>query len=132
MAQYALTNGTTIVASAGNDHVRVATGGKVVSHGFLTTPGDDHVDPFGLYTSPGGVPGYVNVAATGRVAPPLPPLRRRPPCPRLDPPDRPRGSPGPFTAHLFGHAGIPAGVPRTSRLGSFRRLQAPASPAPGP
>lgn len=82
VAQYALTNGTTIVASAGNDHVRVATGGKVVSHGFLTTPGDDHVDPFGLYTSPGGVPGYVNVAATGRVV--AAPSAN---CPGLDPED---------------------------------------------
>ena len=82
VAQYALTNGTTIVASAGNDHVRVAKGGKVLSHGFLTTPGDEHVDPFGLYTSPGGVPGYVNVAATGRVV--AAPSAN---CPGLDPED---------------------------------------------
>ena len=82
VANYARTNGTTIVASAGNDHVRVAKGGRVVSHGFLTAPGDPHVDPFGLYTSPGGVPGYVNVAATGRVV-----AAPRASCPGLDPED---------------------------------------------
>src|SRR3954454_8292280 len=49
--------GTTIVASAGNEHVRVGAGGRVLSHGSLTTPGDDLVDLFGLYETPGGVPG---------------------------------------------------------------------------
>ena len=78
----AATNGTTIVAAAGNDHVRVDTGGRVGSHGFLTTPGDDHVDPFGLYTAPGGLPGYVNVAATGRVV-----AAPSTSCPGLDPVD---------------------------------------------
>jgi subtilisin family serine protease len=67
VAEYARAHGTSIVASAGNDHVRVEAGGRVVSHGFLTAPGEPHEDPYGLYTSPGGVPGYINVASTGRV-----------------------------------------------------------------
>ncbi len=38
---YAMRKGTLIVAASGNEHVRVGAGGKVLSHGSLTTPGDD-------------------------------------------------------------------------------------------
>jgi lantibiotic leader peptide-processing serine protease len=62
---FARSQGTTIVASAGNEHVRVGAGGRVLSHGSLTTPGDPLVDLFGLYETPGGVPGVVDVSATG-------------------------------------------------------------------
>ena len=69
-AAYARSKGTIIVASAGNEHVRVGAGGRILSHGELTTPGtlpEDFVDPFGQVTLPGGAPGYVDVAATNRV-----------------------------------------------------------------
>ena len=49
-AAYARSKGTVIVASAGNEHVRVGAGGRILSHGELTTPGtlpEDFVDPFG-------------------------------------------------------------------------------------
>ncbi|MDP9210114.1 MAG: S8 family serine peptidase, partial [Actinomycetota bacterium] len=69
-AAYARSKGTVIVASAGNAHVRVGAGGRILSHGQTTTPGtlpEDFVDPFGQVTLPGGAPGYVDVAATNRV-----------------------------------------------------------------
>ena len=69
-AAYARSKGTIIVASAGNDHVRVGAGGRILSHGAETPPGtapEDFEDPFGQIALPGGVPGYVDVAATGRV-----------------------------------------------------------------
>jgi subtilisin family serine protease len=50
--------------------VRVGAGGRILSHGATTTPGtapEDFVDPFGLIQLPGGAPGAVDVAATGRV-----------------------------------------------------------------
>jgi len=59
--------GTLIVAAAGNEHVRVGAGGLVLSHGSLTLPGDPLADLFGLYEVPGGVPGVVDVSATGNV-----------------------------------------------------------------
>jgi lantibiotic leader peptide-processing serine protease len=59
--------GTLVVAAAGNDHVRIGEGGRVLSHGSLTIPGDDVVDLYGLYESPGGIPGVVNVSSTGNV-----------------------------------------------------------------
>jgi subtilisin family serine protease len=63
---YAKKQGTVIVAAAGNEHTRIDTGGKVVSHGILSLPpGGD--DLFGLYELPGGVPGVVDVASTGRI-----------------------------------------------------------------
>ncbi len=65
--QYAKRFGTTIVAAAGNEHVQVGAGGKVLSHGSLTTPGDPLDDLFGLYETPGGIPGVVDVASTGNV-----------------------------------------------------------------
>ncbi|HEV2895579.1 MAG TPA: S8 family serine peptidase, partial [Actinomycetota bacterium] len=67
---YARSKGTVIVAAAGNDHVRVGAGGRVLSHGQLSTPGDpaeDWPDPFGQVQLPGGIPGVVDVAATNRV-----------------------------------------------------------------
>jgi lantibiotic leader peptide-processing serine protease len=73
---YARGKGTTIVASAGNEHVRVGAGGRVISHGPLTTPGTapaDFQDFFGLFETPGGVPGVVDVASTGRVTVPSSP-----------------------------------------------------------
>ena len=70
---YARSKGTIIVASAGNEHVRVGAGGRILSHGATTTPGtlpEDFVDPFGQVQLPGGTPGVVDVAATNRVVVP--------------------------------------------------------------
>jgi subtilisin family serine protease len=64
---YALRKGTLIVAASGNEHVRVGAGGKVLSHGSLTTPGDSVLDVYGLYETPGGVPGVIDVSSTGNV-----------------------------------------------------------------
>lgn len=61
---YAKSKGTLVVSSAGNDHVRIGAGGRVLSHGSLTVPGDDVVDLNGLWAVPGGVPGVVMVSAT--------------------------------------------------------------------
>jgi subtilisin family serine protease len=71
--RYARSKGTIIVASAGNEHVRVGAGGRVLSHGQLSTPGDpaeDWPDLFGQYETPGGVPGVVDVSSTGRLVVP--------------------------------------------------------------
>jgi subtilisin family serine protease len=68
VVSYANSKGTTIVAAAGNEHVRVNGGGRVVSHGPLTTPGTAKLDDvFGKYEVPGGVYGVVDVAATGNL-----------------------------------------------------------------
>ncbi|MFO1047246.1 MAG: S8 family serine peptidase [Geminicoccaceae bacterium] len=70
---FARARGTVVVAAAGNEHLRLGAGGKVLSHGPLTTPGtsrDDFFDYFGLYETPGGIPGVVAVSSTGnRVIP---------------------------------------------------------------
>lgn len=63
-------NGTVIIAAAGNEHVRIGAGGKVLSHGILNVPGDELVDLYGLYETPGGVPGVVDVSSTGNVVAP--------------------------------------------------------------
>jgi subtilisin family serine protease len=65
--QYARLHGTTIVAAAGNEHVRVGPGGLVLSHGSLTLPGDPLADYFGQYEVPGGIPGVIDVASTNNV-----------------------------------------------------------------
>jgi lantibiotic leader peptide-processing serine protease len=68
--RYARSKGTVIVAAAGNEHVRVGRGGRVLNHGQLTNPdgpATDYPDLFGLVEMPGGVPGYVDVSATNRV-----------------------------------------------------------------
>ncbi len=65
--QYAKARGTVIVSSAGNDAARIGEGGKVLSHGFLTLPGGEAFDPYGLYEIPAGVPGVVNVSATNNI-----------------------------------------------------------------
>jgi len=67
VVNFARSQGTTIVASAGNEHVRVGAGGRVLSHGQLTEPGTRPVDLFGLYETPGGIPGVVDVSATNNV-----------------------------------------------------------------
>jgi subtilisin family serine protease len=67
---YAKSKGTVIVSSAGNEHVRVGAGGKVISHGYLNLPGDPPTDLFGLYETPGGIPGVVDVSATNNVVVP--------------------------------------------------------------
>jgi subtilisin family serine protease len=67
VVRYARSKGTLIVAAAGNEHVRVGAGGKVLSHGQLTIPGDPLDDLYGLYETPGGIPGVVMVSATGNV-----------------------------------------------------------------
>lgn len=62
---YARSKGTVIVAAAGNEHLRIGAGGQVISHGPLTIPGDPFQDYYGLYETPGGIPGVVDVSATG-------------------------------------------------------------------
>ena len=59
--------GTLIVAAAGNEHLRVGEGGKVLSHGSLTVPGGDYTDFYGQYETPGGIPGVMDVSSTGNV-----------------------------------------------------------------
>jgi subtilisin family serine protease len=71
--RYARSKGTIIVAAAGNEHVRVGRGGRVISHGQLSTPGDtaeDWPDLFGQVELPGGAPGVVDVSAAGRLVVP--------------------------------------------------------------
>jgi lantibiotic leader peptide-processing serine protease len=71
--RYARSKGTIIVASAGNEHVRVGAGGRVRSHGQLSTPGDtaeDWPDLFGRVELPGGAPGVIDVSSTGRLVVP--------------------------------------------------------------
>jgi lantibiotic leader peptide-processing serine protease len=65
--RYARGKGTVIVAAAGNESARIGAGGLVLSHGTLTTPGDELFDAFGLYEVPGGIPGVVDVSSTGNV-----------------------------------------------------------------
>jgi subtilisin family serine protease len=58
---YARSKGTIIVAAAGNEHLRVGAGGRVVSHGPTATPGTDPADfqdYFGLYETRAGCPGW--------------------------------------------------------------------------
>lgn len=64
---YARSKGTVIVASAGNEHLRIGAGGQVISHGPLTIPGDPFEDYYGLWETPGGIPGVVDVSATGNI-----------------------------------------------------------------
>jgi subtilisin family serine protease len=65
--RYAMRKGTLIVAAAGNEHVRVGADGRVLSHGSETLPGDAVVDYYGMYETPGGIPGVVDVSSTGNV-----------------------------------------------------------------
>lgn len=65
--KHARSKGTLVVSSAGNDHVKIGAGGKVLSHGSLTTPGDELVDLYGWYNVPSGIPGVVMVSSTGNV-----------------------------------------------------------------
>jgi subtilisin family serine protease len=64
---YARSRGTAIVASAGNEHLRIGAGGRVLSHGPLTAPGAAFNDLFGQYEVPGGIRGVVDVSAAGNV-----------------------------------------------------------------
>ena len=64
---YARARGTLVVVSAGNEHVRLGTDGRVTSHGQLAAPGEDLPDLFGLTAVPAGLPGVVTVAATNNV-----------------------------------------------------------------
>jgi lantibiotic leader peptide-processing serine protease len=70
VVRYARSNGTVIVASAGNEATRIAAGGQVVSHGTLTAPGAGVADYYGQYQVPGGIPGVVDVSSTGNVVAP--------------------------------------------------------------
>ena len=70
---YARSKGTIIVAAAGNEHLRIGAGGRVLSHGPTVTPGTDPADfqdLFGQYEVPGGIPGVVDVSSTGRLVVP--------------------------------------------------------------
>jgi subtilisin family serine protease len=70
VVKLARSQGTTIVASSGNEHVRVGAGGRVLTHGQLSDPAAPLPDLFGQYEVPGGVPGVVDVSATGNVVNP--------------------------------------------------------------
>src|SRR5690606_13602846 len=62
----ARSEGTVIVAAAGNEHVEIGDGGQVLSSGMLTTPGtllDGFLDLQGLYEIPGGIPSVVTVGS---------------------------------------------------------------------
>jgi subtilisin family serine protease len=65
---YATKLGTTIVSSAGNEHVRIGTGGKVMSHGPLSVPPGltPAADLLGTYEVPGGIKGVVDVSSTSK------------------------------------------------------------------
>jgi lantibiotic leader peptide-processing serine protease len=65
--RYGKNRGTLIVAAAGNEHTRVGAGGRVLSHGILTVPGDPLTDYFGWWETPGGIPGVVDVSATNNL-----------------------------------------------------------------
>jgi subtilisin family serine protease len=71
--RYARSKGTVIVAAAGNEHLRIGAGGRVISHGPSTAPDTDpadFLDYFGLDETPGGIPGIVDVSSTGDPGPP--------------------------------------------------------------
>jgi len=70
VVRYARSKGTLIVAAAGNEHIRLGAGGQVLNHGQLTVPGDPLEDLFGLWETPGGIPGVIAVSATGNVVMP--------------------------------------------------------------
>jgi lantibiotic leader peptide-processing serine protease len=65
--EYARSKGMLLVSAAGNDHVRIGEGGRVMSHGSLTTPGEEFIDRFGQYLVPAGIPGVLMVSATTNV-----------------------------------------------------------------
>jgi lantibiotic leader peptide-processing serine protease len=65
--RYARRHGTAIVAAAGNEATRIGAGGEVLAHGTLTRPGSSLDDELGHFEVPGGVPGVVDVAATGNL-----------------------------------------------------------------
>jgi len=62
---FAKDQGTAIVASAGNEHAEIGEDGLVLSHGILTSPTVELEDFFGWYEVPAGIPGVVDVSATG-------------------------------------------------------------------
>ncbi len=62
---FARSHGTVIAASAGNEHTEIGTDGLVLTHGTLTNPELPLVDYFGWYEVPAGIPGVVDVSATG-------------------------------------------------------------------
>ena len=92
---YARSKGTIIVASAGNEHVRVGAGGRVIRHGQLSTPGDaaeDWPDPFGQFETPrrGARAWSTSPRPAGWSSPPRPAARRAPSATRATPtPTRP-------------------------------------------
>jgi lantibiotic leader peptide-processing serine protease len=71
--RYARQHGTVIAAAAGNESRRIGAGGRVLSHGTLTAPGDPVDDQFGNFEVPGGIPGVVDVSSTGNLVNPASP-----------------------------------------------------------
>lgn len=61
---HAIKHGTTIISSAGNDHVQVDKNGMIISHGSQTRPGRNVRDLYGMYPVPSGIPGVIDVSAT--------------------------------------------------------------------
>ncbi len=62
---YARARGSLIVAAAGNEHMRIGPGGKVLSHAALNGPGEAPEVLQGWYNVPAGSTGVLAVAATG-------------------------------------------------------------------
>ena len=62
--KHAIKHGTTIISSAGNEHVRVDVDGKIISYGSQTTPGKNVRELHGMYPVPSGIPGVIDVSAS--------------------------------------------------------------------
>lgn len=114
--QYALHKGTLIVAAAGNEHVRVGAGGRVLTHGSETVPGDAVADYYGMYETPGGIPGVVDVSATSNVV--MAPSAHCPPGTTGDTPDA-YGQLGSATCLPKTYLHQPTGVGRLDQLAYY-------------
>lgn len=64
---YAISHGTSIVSSAGNDHVRIDVNGQITSEAQQTRPGSNPRPLLGQFPVPSGIPGVIDVGATVNV-----------------------------------------------------------------
>ena len=125
---YARSKGTIIVASAGNDHVRVGAGGRILSHGATTTPGtppEDFIDPFGQVQLPAGRPAWsTSPPPTGSTSRPRPAARRAPSAtPATRTPSRP--------SHRTSTPPASRPATATTRPGRASRTSSPTTPTSG-
>ena len=121
---YALRKGTLIVAAAGNEHARIGAGGLVLNHGSETVPGDPLADYFGLYETPGGIPGVVMVSATNNVV--AAPSAQCPAGTTGDTPDA-TGAVGSATCKPRSDPHQPTGVGRQDQLARQRQQKRQAA-----